>query len=667
MNASKRIKELEELLTEADTFYYNTESVIMEDCAYDKLYEELKDLTGGQSNFFSRVGAPIGGSSLEEVAHRIPMGSLHKAKTVEEVTAWVYTQGLAGDVLFMSYKMDGASLSLEYLHGELVRAATRGDGVKGEDVTANARRMLGVPVKVKDFTGFVRGEVILTKNMWRVLDPDQLSNPRNLGNGIMRRKSGENADCLRFYAFDTTEAHDLRHMYDRWFESVGFTPAPGMLLTGNVEEIEAAVCSCYDKVNKIRNSLDFEIDGLVIEVNDIDKLRELGVARNCPRGMIALKFEALSATTKLVDVEVTVGHTGAIIPTAVLSPVKLGGVTIRRASLCNWEEVKRLGIKKGDSVLVTRRNDVIPKIERVTSSPEGAEPIEEPTHCPCAMKFAVLRRPSLDGTTQGAITYCSGGAACGFQKLGKIKRWVSSLDIKGLGDVYIAALYATLTAGISSEAGLPEGYKRMVEDPSDLYGLQAGGLSKLVNAEGTVIGTKQLLNIYAELDKTRELTVAEFLGSLGIDGLGKRRVEQIIDASNGYLNDVDNWFDFAYFERNCAELGIPNMHERITNGIVENSDLMSRLREHIDVTESESAYETEDAASFCFTGALPNPRDHYRALLEAAGHVFVASYKKGINYLVAANPDSGSSKLKKARKDGVEVISVDMFEKIING
>ena len=665
----ERIEELEEKLTEADIAYYNTGTAIMEDSAYDKLYDELKRISPG-SNYFARVGAPVGGSSLEEVKHEIPMGSQQKAKTVEEVLKWVVSQNLEGELLYASYKMDGASLSLEYDEGHLQRAVTRGDGVTGEDVTENARRMFGIPRRVPGFTGFVRGEVILTRRMWKVLDPDQQSNPRNLGNGIMRRKSGEHADCLRFYAFGTAGAHPSRQASDKWLLSNGFITAPGQLCesTEGADPLEALKTNLtlhYESVEKHRPELEYEIDGIVIEVNATHLYDQLGTAGNCPRGAIALKFESLTATTKLTDIDITVGHTGAIIPTAILSPVKLGGVTIQRASLCNWEEVKRLGVKIGDSVLVSRRNDVIPKVEAVTNSPDSATPIEEPTHCPCALKMPVERRMSINGC-EGAMTYCSGGVACGYRKLGRIKRWINSLDIKGLGDVYIAALYNTLTEGISSEPGLPEGYKRLVEDPADLYTLEDGGLSKLENENGTIIGTKQFIKIYAELNKTRKLSVSEFLGSLGIDGLGKRRVEQLIAASDGYLGDIDNWFDFGYLEREKDKLGIPNLFKRIVDGIVENSDMTSRLRKHIDVTEEQLMDEAENALSFCFTGTLPNPRGHYQNVVQAAGHVFSANYRKGLDYLVAANPDSGSAKLKKAVKDGVKVIGVDQFEIILN-
>lgn len=418
------LTELRNQISRNAQIYYNGGERPVEDSVYDGWIAELKKLCPTDP-LLSLVGAPVpADSALQKVEHRHHMGSLNNAMNEEEFRIWHEKMADAwhgpSDLRYsVSFKMDGASAELVYEDGVLVQASTRGDGKIGEDITANVVRMTGVPRFVQlgyahsdkgnsardvgadwgRFSGFVRGEMMLFNEDWQELDTEDPSNPRNFGNGMARSKDGENCERMHFVAFrgfhadgsplGNTESEMLGALL-----RMGFIPVPSFEHTlASFDNICAWVVDTHrwmysplvednHEINQIftgsprelsglkagevpRDALPFEIDGLVVKVEDLTFQHFMGETQHHPRAQIAFKFPSRKGTTTLLDVLWTVGHTGVIAPTAVLAPVRIGGTTITRATLHNMDEINRLGVQIGSRVLVERAGDVIPSIVKV--------------------------------------------------------------------------------------------------------------------------------------------------------------------------------------------------------------------------------------------------------------------------------------------------------------
>lgn len=705
------ITELRNAIDRHDAIYYNGGTATIDDSVYDKWKQELKALDPGDERL-TRVGAPVVAVNAGvKTKHKHPMGSLDNAMNEEEFMAWhsrmldlfgvlsgypgiTTTEDIPDDAIRYSvgYKMDGGSGAIYYQDGFLDLGATRGDGVEGENITANVLRMQGVPRYVEiptikgqaavPFTGSARGEMMLWNDDWKALDPDMTSNPRNLGNGISRRRDGEDTERLRFVTFRLFDQEgkpldlDLEQNPRDGSESgmlstarqLGFATVPerGRFVTA------AQVCQIYRQMQGLpldpsvdvsqipggntRDTLPFEIDGLVIKVESLAFQSKAGVVGNRPRAQIALKFPPLGNTTSVLSVDWSIGHTGALIPTANLEPVKIGGVTVSRALLCNMDEIARLAVAIGDLVFVVRRGDVIPKIVEVLKQGVKREPITAPTHCP-ACDGEVAPRQSVKGT-DSVMLYCQ-NPECSAQQLGKIKTWVKKLDIQGLGDVFLEQLFRAffvmedLVSPDGSKAGTRSG--RILARISDLYLLHQLKRRESFEAQ---LGKARVAKILAEIDKKRKLPLHLFLGSLGIDGLGRRRVQIILEKDPGQFDKLEDWFGSKLFDRADA-IGLPGIAGRIQASLNDVEPLVQKLlAAGVEVTAPEPApTKDENAMLFCITGKLSQPKAVFHDKIVAAGHTFTESYHKGLDYLVAADPSSGSSKMKKAEKDGVKVIS----------
>ena len=333
------------------------------DAVFDAMVDELGQLSPGD-DILKKVGAPSPKHSVwEKVRHEIPMGSLGKVNSEDEFREW--TRGTGATEFFLTHKIDGSSMELIYRAGELVRAVTRGDGIVGEDVTANVSQIPSVPRKLKqtmDVT--VRGEVVMFKEVFEELYADRYANPRNTAAGKVRDKKGGGADCrnLQFIAFWSNR--DVKTMEDMVIElgDIGFR-TPNFLARGSVEQ----VVEDYEVEKRAREKIPYEIDGMVVSVNSLAILDELGEHNMRPLGQTAWKFDPAMRVTKMVDVIWGVGPTGRIAPVAKVEPVQIGGVTITSVSLHNLSMFRELGLWKGCEVLVTRRNDVIPYISKNVS------------------------------------------------------------------------------------------------------------------------------------------------------------------------------------------------------------------------------------------------------------------------------------------------------------
>lgn len=654
-----RIAELRSQILKAKQAYYYGAEPLFTDRQYDALEDELRQLAPDDP-VLKLVGAPVPPDSmLTKASHRIPMGSQSKVNSIEEFKTWHEKSGFA--FVHASIKGDGASAAAYYENGRLKQCISRGDGNVGEDVTANAIKFKGLPAYVEDggqpFTGAVRIEVILTVADWGVVDPARSKNPRNAGTGIMGRKNGQQSELLTAFAFDldeegrefTTESQKT----DRLAE-LGFGVIQHQLCKTTDEAI-----GFYQDIVKQRDSLPIWIDGVVLKVNDIGPQRAMGTTAGRPKGQIAWKFDSSGAETTLVGVNVSGGHTGALIPNAELAPVEIGGTTVKSASLANYGEVERLGVAVGDKVWVIKANDIIPKVVRVTEQGANRQPILAPSVCPfCG--GSVGRRKNTGGD-EGVVIECQ-NEDCPKKSIGKIKRWITSVEIDGIGDSVRLALVEQLE----------------LEDAADLYLLRnkKEALADLIiNQEKDIrLGEKRAATILDGIEARRELSLPQFLGSLGIDRLGKRRVELMMEAAPGELDTLEHWRSAKLRQADFAEkAGVPNTGAAIQDGLDAMGGLIDRMLAAgvviVQTQPSAPAVSASGAAlkTVCITGKLPSgkKKSDYEAPLLAAGYRLVESVDAGLDFLVMADPDSTSSKAQKARKLNVALISEEELQRMI--
>jgi DNA ligase (NAD+) len=656
-----RIAELRNLILKAKQAYYFGAEPIITDAQYDALEEELASLNP-DDDVLKLVGAPVPPDAiLTKAEHRIHMGSQSKVNTVEEFHAW-YEKHAEGGVIHASLKADGASAAAYYDQGRLAQCISRGDGIIGEDITANAVRFRGLPAYVEcplhgPFTGAVRFEVILTVEDWAKIDPSMAKNPRNLGNGIMGRKNGHQAEMLCCQAFSIDES--------RGGEPVVFgteTAKTDRIIELGFAHVRYEVCSepaqavaFFDLITRTRDDLPFWIDGVVMKIDDISRQESLGVVSGRPKGQIAWKFESVGAETRINSYSVTGGHTGAMVPNAQLEPVDIGGTTVSNVLLNNWEEIERLDVAVGDTVYVIKANDIIPKVIEVRHRPDDRTPIPEPTECPfCGSGTA--RRVNTGGDV-GAVTVCVNGE-CPAKSIGKVKRWIKSLDILGIGDSVLESMVEQLD----------------LEDASDLYTLHKwrGELSAMIinTDKGIRLGDKRADSIIAAIDGARDLSLTQFLGSLGIDRLGKRRAEIMIKNAGGELNTLAAWRDGRLRDPAVAEAaGAPSLGAVIQDEIDAKSDLIEALLANgVTVTDvSAEDLAPSDSKTVCITGKLPSGKrkNDYKDPLAAAGYELVDKVTKDLDFLVLADPDSTSAKAKKARSYGTALISEEQMNEMI--
>jgi len=660
--STQRISELRTLIIAAKKAYYNSDSSLMTDLEFDALESELRALSPDDDVLLSVGSAPsltdLQNAMLTKAKHFMPMGSQAKVNSKDEFFTWYEKNNVSK--IHASLKYDGASAAAYFKNGWLSQVITRGDGDTGEDITANARHFKGLPHFIKNFTGSVRFEVVLTIDDWKKIDPSQSKNPRNVGTGIMGRKNGHQSEFLTVFAFDVTRLHDNGDLFDFYFEqvkldylkSIGFNVVQSQICNTFTQAVDY-----FDSITKERDQLPFWIDGVVLKINDIAQQMELGVTSGRPKGQIAWKFDSVGQQTVLTGVTISGGHTGALIPTATFEPVEIGGTTVSNASLSNFDEIARLNIAIGDTIFVVKANDIIPKITHVIHRPDYRTSIDTPDVCPfCGGD--VGKRTTHNGE-DGAITECK-NPECSKKSIGKIRRWIKSLDILGIGDTILESMVDQLD----------------LVDAGDLYRLK-DRLDDLANIctheeRGLTLGYKRANSILESIDAKRNLSLSEFLGSLGIDSLGKRRVELMINSANGELNEFHQWTDNTpglKSERLAEKAGVPNIGYQIQEGIDSMNAVMDKLLEAgVTIKPTLKASTTLNATlkTVCISGKLNSgkKKSDYAQPLLATGFTLVDDVAKGLDYLVLADPLSTSSKSQKAKKLGIAIIGEDDLIKI---
>lgn len=647
--SDREIDDLVEQLQQAREAYYN-DSPIMSDAEYDALEDELR-VVAPKHDFFKQVGAKAKSTKWKKVKHSAPMGSLLKVQTQDEFDKWAedvvakIAKGVrAGELddtshkLVVSEKLDGISISLRYAKGKLVQALTRGDGIEGEDITRNVLLMKGVVKKARDFTGYIRGEVILTYSDHKKHVPDY-KNPRNAAAGISKRES-DPTPCkhLTILCYQViTDKHNIQQKSHEFklLEALGFT-------TPNWKVVEAtSVTKVYQGyISSKREKLDYMIDGLVIEHDELVIMEHLGVHDGKPKGARAFKFPHEEQPSRLRDIVWQVGNSGRVTPVAYFDSVDLAGATVSQASLHNLDNIHRLADKApqkllgtSDMILVSRRNDVIPYVEKVLKVSKNGR-FAVPTECPsCGTK---LKRSSGQGAGGlGAYLVCSNGVRCPAQQSGSIKRWVGKLNIKEWGDSVIEAL---------CEAGL-------VKSIADLYGLDEDEIAALTISSkkvGKSTAKKMMKNLRAKMD----LRIHEFVGALGIDLWGQSMCKFIVDAGFDTIEKME--------DASVGDIaGVAGVGETKAVAFVDGFKRRKKLIDNILAAGVKIKAPVSGGklagVSFCFTG-VRDPA--FAAEIEDAGGQVKGSVGKGLTYLVAKDPKAGSAKLKKARDQGTKVISL---------
>jgi len=612
----------------------------------------------------------VGAEPLDEfqrVRHPYPMTSLADAFSEEEVRAWLdRAKRLLPDDPPLDFvvepKVDGLAVALTYENGLLVRGATRGDGFVGEDVTRNVRTIPTVPLRVPvDINAEVevpaalevRGEVYMPRSAFARLNAEReargeppFANPRNAAAGSVRqldpRITARRPLQLFAYGIGYSEGVQLASQWDtlQYLKRLGFPVNSDIQL---IDDFERVLAYCIEWMDK-RDELDYEADGVVIKINHFAIQQRLGVVGNAPRWAVAFKFPSREATTRLLGVGVNVGRTGVLTPYAILEPVRLGGVTIRQASLHNFQDLARKDLRVGDTVVVRRAGDVIPQVVApVVGLRDGSERlVEPPTHCPACGE------PVVHEEDEVAI-YCV-NAACPAQRVRRIEHWASrgAMDIDGLGSKVAELLVR----------------ERLVEDVADLYALAVADLEPL---EG--FATKRAENLIRAIDASRERPLWRVLTGLGILGVGSRvaqilashyrSLDALLAASEEELQAVPNIGPHtardirAYFE-----------HER-------NRELVAKLRRHgvrlADEAPSEAAPAPLQGLTFVITGTLPSmSREEASRLIEEHGGKVTGSVSANTNYLLVGEKP-GANKYNRAQQLGVPMIDEAGLRALLRG
>jgi len=657
-DAMQRVEALRESLREHNYRYYVLADPVVSDAEYDRLMRELQELETEYPELVSadsptqRVGAePLSG--FETVTHRIPMLSLGNAFSEEEVAEFDRRVRDLLDVETVAYsaepKLDGVAIALRYEQGRLVLAATRGDGRSGENVTANVRTIRAVPLTLRGSDPpellEVRGEIFMTRSGFaelnrRLADNGEKTfvNPRNAASGSLRQLDpGITAQRpLHFFCYQsaTTDGLPSRHS-----EILAVLRELGLPVSPEAKSVRglSGLLEYYASIGDRRDRLDYDIDGVVYKVDDLDQQQELGFVSRAPRWALAHKFPAQEEVTRLLSIEVQVGRTGALTPVARLEPVFVGGVTVTNATLHNMDEIRRKDVRPGDFVVVRRAGDVIPEIVR--SIPERREGEPELWRMP-------ERCPECDSAVEQvegeAVARCTGGLVCPAQRRRAIEHFAgrAAMDIEGLGEKVIAQLVE----------------QDLVHSPADLFRLDRDTLVGLER-----MGEKSADNLLQALEKSKRVSLARLLFALGIREVGEvtasalarhfGTLDALADASVEDLEGVRDvgpvvarhvraFFDEPHNRKVIEELLAAGVSYRPEAPIADAGELPLAGRTYV------------------LTGSLSQlTRSQAKSRLEALGARVTGNVSKNTTAVIAG--DSPGSKLDRARELGIEVLEED--------
>ena len=665
MDIQEKIKKLRKEIELYSYYYYVEDNPKVEDYEYDALFRELQKLENEHPELITPDSPTqrVGGISekFDTVAHKNRLYSLDNANNDEELTKWYErvlkdTTGLDGQMnLFMpkiplacEYKIDGLAVSLTYVNGIFTQGLTRGDGIMGEDITNNLKTIKAIPLKLfEPINVEVRGEVYMPVESFEKLNTKQLqmgqktfANPRNAAAGSIRQldpKITASRDLSIFVYGGIFEKKDAPKTHGETMEKLsklGFRTNKVSVVQGIGEAIE--FCK---KTDLVRHSLNYATDGVVIKVDEIAKQEELGFTSRVPKWAIAFKFPPEEVWTDLVSIEFSVGRTGIVTPVANLKPVLLAGSTVSRASLYNFDEIKRLNVQVGDRALVKKAAEIIPKVIRVEKTP-NSKPFEMPKICPCCSA------PLVEVEGEVAL-YCPNKNGCSAQIKGRIEYFVSknAMDIDGLGESIISQLVE----------------RKMVHTYADLYKLTYEQLLEL-----DLIAEKSAQNLLDAINNSKNTKLPKFLNALGIRLVGKESAD--ILAQN--FKDIE-----ALKAANVEDLSaIDGIGEKMAKSIYDyfhNEQNLKTLDEVLKLgLVLENTYRKEEnlkfkGLSFVLTGTLEEfSRDKAQEILKSLGAKTPNSVSKNTDYVIAGA--NAGSKLTKAQNLGIKILNEQEFKELIS-
>ncbi|MBP3290349.1 MAG: NAD-dependent DNA ligase LigA [Alistipes sp.] len=661
MTIEQQIIDLRRTLNEYNHKYYVENAPVVSDFEFDTLLRELQDLEAKHPEFYDpnsptmRVGSDIS-NEFQSVEHSFPMLSLSNTYSIDELGEWIdRVEKEVGQVEYVcELKFDGTAISLTYENGSLLRAVTRGDGSRGDDVTANVRTIRSVPLKLQgnDYPDFfeIRGEILMPYSSFDRLNAEReqlgeppFANPRNAAAGTLKQQQSQvvakrGLDCTLYQIAGRDlpfDSHwDNLKAARRW----GFKISDAARICHNREEIEAFI-AYWDTERK---SLPFPTDGVVIKVNRNADRRALGTTSKAPKWAVAYKFKAEQALTRLLKVTYQVGRTGAITPVANLEPVLLAGTTVKRATLHNADQIAVLDLREGDMVYVEKGGEIIPKITGVELSMREADlqPLQYIDHCPeCGAKLV-----RYEGE---AKHYCPNQSNCRPQILGRIIHFIrrKAMNIESLGEETVELLF---------ENGL-------IECIADLYDLKATQIATLPR-----MGEKSAENIMQSIERSKQVAFHRVLFALGIRFVGETTAK--------YLAAHFRTMDAVMQATKEQLLEAEEVGDKIADSIMEyfadakNIAIIERLRNaglQFEAVQAEAASTSLEGLTFVISGSFANhSRDELKALIEAHGGKNLAAVSGNTSYLLAGDK-IGPAKLQKATKLGVQIISEEDFMKMI--
>ena len=656
MEPKQRIEELTKLLNDAGYRYYVLDDPTMPDFEYDRLLRELEDLEKANPEL-ALPDSPtkrVGGQAVNtfgEVTHAVPLMSLQDVFSLEELDDFLVRtkEAVPGAQFSVEPKIDGLSVALEYVDGQFVRGATRGDGNVGEDVTENLRTIRSIPMALEGAPArlIVRGEVFMPKKTFHALNEaleengeKTFANPRNAAAGSLRQKDPKvtakrKLDILVFNVQLAEGKTFVSHAETlEYLKSLHFKVIPYKLLS-DVEKISKEVI----RINEEREKLSCDIDGAVIKLDDLAARERLGNTAKFPRWAVAYKYPPEEKETLVEDIVIQVGRTGVLTPKAVVAPVRLAGTTVTNATLHNQDFISRLDIRIGDTVRIRKAGEIIPEILEVNLSkrPEGTQPYLLPKKCPVC-------GAAVERDEDGAFLRCT-GAECPAQLSRNLAHFVSreAMNIDGLGSAIIDLLIE----------------QKMVSNPADLYRLDYAAFAKLPGQ-----GKKSAANLEAAIEASKQNDLSRLLCALGIRQVGSKAAK-VLASTFGSLDALQN----AALEDLTA---VPDIGETTAQNILDyfsspqSQDLIARLREAgVNFMSTTQITDTRFAGkTFVLTGALSLfTREEATEKIEGFGGKAASSVSKKTTYVVAG--ENAGSKLKKANELGVPVLSEQEFLELL--
>ena len=659
----KRVKELRKSLTYHSQRYYVYDSPEISDYEYDMMFDELKKLEEQYPELYDEASPTqrVGGKALdkfEKVTHSVKMDSLSDVFSFEEAEDFCkkMSEALEAPTYSVEPKIDGLSVSLIYENGELVRGATRGDGNVGEDVTLNIRTIQSIPLRLPEpLTLTVRGEVYMPRAVFESINKlreaegkSLMANPRNAAAGSLRQLdskiTAERKLDIFIFNFQEGSLYLDGHApkthtetLDRLSE-LGFKVLAMRTVASSYREIEEHI----KKIGAARESLAYDIDGVVIKIDGLDERRTVGEGTSTPKWAVAYKFPPEEKETKLLDITIAVGRTGVLTPTALLAPVRLAGTTVSRATLHNIDFIRERGIMLGDTVCVRKAGDIIPEVVRANTALRDGSEIEfnMPTHCPSC------NEPVVYDKNDGAALRCT-NSACPAQLSRSIEHFASkgAMNIDGLGPQIVELLLAN----------------SKIKDAADLYSLTVEDIEPLER-----MGKKSAQNLISAIEASKSVGLARLIYALGIREVGEvaaaalaskfKTLEALSVASTEDISAIENFGDVT------ADYVVDFFSHQ------QNRELCARLEAAgvLTVDNSLPVGELFASKSFVLTGTLPTmSRDEASALIKQNGGKTVGSVSKKTDYVLAG--EAAGSKLTKAQELGIKIISeselLDMIEK----